>query len=202
VRGELPEIRGGVSSPARFIRHGKLTFALIAVPVVAGVAAVLVLAIFATDSDKYGRVAVPGQAVLALDEGRVDVFYSEDTILGADSTLHEPEMDITIASSHGGDALDLEGSSSVINIDGLGAGAATSLGRIEVETAGQYRVGATGEDALNRDTPEVTLGVNPAGALGDRGLDLLFSPWSLAYVALVLLIPHALRRLPSRGEAS
>ena len=199
---ELPEVRAlGTGSPGRLIWNGKHALALIALPVVAGVAAVLVLTIFATDSDKYGRMAVPGQAVLELDEGRVDVFYSEDTTLGADSTLHEPDMDITIASANGGDALPLEGSSSVINVDGLGAGAATSVEWTEVETPGRYRVEVTGEDALDRDTPEVTLGVNPAGALSDRGLDLLLSPWSLAYLALVFLIPYALRRLPRRGEA-
>lgn len=199
---ELPEIREvGVGPPARFLRHGRLVLGLLAIPVLGCVAAILVLMIVATDSDKYGRVAVPGEGVLELDPGRVDVFYSEDISLGADTTLHEPEMEIVIAPAGGGDPVDLESSSSVINVDGLGAGAATSIGRIEVERGGRYRVRAAGEDARDRDTPEVTLGSNPGGVLSERALELLLSPWSLAYVALVLFVPFALSRLRGRGEA-
>jgi len=199
VPAEVPEIRAlGASSPVRLVAHGRLVLALLVLPLVGGVIAVLALTIFATDSDRYGRVAVPGQGVLELEEGRVDVFYSEDTTLGADNTLHEPDLEIAIAPARGGTPLDLEDSSSVINVDGIGAGAATSIGWLEVEAASRYRVTVSGEDALDRDTPEVTLGSNPGGELSDRGLDLLFSPWSLAYLALVLLISYALRRLPSR----
>lgn len=192
---ELPEIRAlGTGSPVRFIGHGKLVLALLALPLVAGVIAVLVLMIFATDSDKYGRVAVPGEAVLGLEAGKAHVFYSENTSLGSDSTLHEPELDISVARAGGGPGLELEGSSTGINIDGLGSGAVTSIGSVEVEVAGRYRVAASGAEALERDTPEVTLGANPGGELSDTALGLLFSPWTLAYLALVWLISSALTR--------
>jgi hypothetical protein len=178
---------------------GKVVVALLGMPVLGCVAAVLLLTAIATDSDKYGRVAVPGEEKLDLQAGTVHVYYAESTTLGADSTLHEPDLEITIASADGGPPLELEDTSSVVNVEGLGNGAATSIARVEVEDAGRYSVTAGGDDALAREAPEVTLGTNPAGELSDRALGLLLSPWAAGYVALVLLATFTIRWRRSRS---
>ena len=144
--------------------------------------------IAATDSDRYGRVAVPGAEVLVLDPGTVHVFYSEDTTLGADTTLHEPDLELAVAPAAGGPALAVDDPASTIQLEGLGKGAAVAIGEVEIENEGRYRVSAAGEEAGERRDPEVTLGTNPGGELAGRAVDLLLSPWALAYLAAVLVV--------------
>jgi len=154
-----------------------------------------------TDSDRYGRVAVPGQAVVELESGTVDVFYAEGTSLGADATLHEPDLDVAIAPVGGGAPLSLEPRSSVIQLDGLGAGAAVSIGAAAVPVARRYTVTASSRDVDGRDRPEVTLGTDPAAAFADGALDLVLSPWAIGYLAFAVLAASGLEAARARWHA-
>jgi len=194
MRGAATTTVRSVPGLTRLPRPGRLILILLAGPALACAIGTLVLMIVATDSDRYGRVAVPGAEVLVLDPGTVHVFYSEDTTLGADATLHEPDLDLAVAPAAGGSALAVEDPPSTIQLEGLGKGAAVAIGEVEIENGGRYRVSASGEESGERRDPEVTLGTNPGGELASKAWDLLLSPWALAYLAAVFLVAWLVAR--------
>lgn len=157
--------------------------------VVIGLGVFVGLAFFGGDTDRDGRVPVPGSAVLELEPGEVDLFYSEDIDLGDTGSLSPPRDLAVRVAAVGGAPLDIRLRSGQ-EVSG-GGGTATLIGSIDVADAGSYEVATQSAGAANRSVPEVTLGVSPFDLIGDRlgeVLDVIIGPVGLIVLIAVLLL--------------
>ncbi len=167
-------------------------------PVVAAIAAAVVvlglgvfigLAFLDGDTDRDGRVPVPGSAVLELEPGEVALFYAEDIDLGDTGSLSPPrDLAVSVAAVDGA-PLEIRLRSGQ-EVSG-GGGTATLIGSVDVVNAGPYEVATQSADAASRSVPEVTLGVSPFDLVGDRldeVLDVIFGPVGLIVLVVLLLL--------------
>jgi hypothetical protein len=98
---------------------------------------------FPRDHDKYGEVAVPGQAVLALPDGDVRVNFENDAHRSGDSTTLEdqpPGLEVRVAPAGGGEDLALEDVPSWLFSSTSGDRGHEPVGKIDVPEAGDYFV--------------------------------------------------------------
>jgi hypothetical protein len=164
--------------------------AAIAVGVVlVGLGVYIGLAFLGGDTDRDGRVPVPGSAVLELEPGEVDLFYAEDIDLGDTGSLSPPRDLAVRVAAVGGAPLEIRLRSGQ-EVSG-GGGTATLIGSIDVVDAGPYEVATQSAGAVSRSVPEVTLGVSPFDLIGDRlgeVLDLIFGPAGLIVLIVLLLL--------------
>lgn len=96
----------------------------------------------ATAADgRYGRVPIPGQAVITLPAGRVDVSFTEDLV---NRVIDVPRFTSSIVSVRTGAALhltDVDRDATAVN--GVSH---VQIGVVTVRTAGPYRVSIGGND--------------------------------------------------------
>jgi hypothetical protein len=105
-----------------------------------------VLGGFPRDHDKYGEVAIPGQAVLALPEGDVRInFENHATHTGDSTTLDDqPEgLVVRVTPAGGGEELAVDDVPSWLFSSTSGDRGHEPLGKIDVPSAGDYAVAAT-----------------------------------------------------------
>ncbi len=128
---------------ARRVR--RTCFRLLAVAVV-GTFVAWIVSIFAfTGSDAYGRVNIPGQTVVHLPQGEVDVAFDTQlaTSGGNSGGLTVPSLSLSVAPAAGGGpnpTLTQDfGSTTTVNAD-----AHIRVWRMQVPHAGEYRVQASG----------------------------------------------------------
>jgi hypothetical protein len=163
--------------------------ALLVGGVVAAAAVYVGLGLLAADTDRFGRVPVPGLEPLRLDRGEVDVFYAEDVSLPDDQSLAAPgDLALRIRGPDG-QPLDLRRRSGQ-EVSGSG-GTATLIASVDVPADGTYEVATRSATAAARSRPEVTLGESPFDAVGDRieaGADVLFGPIGAGALGLLALL--------------
>ena len=166
-----------------------VVLAMAAAVVVLGLGLFVGLAFLGGDTDRDGRVPVPGSAVLELEPGEVDLFYAEDIDLGDTGSLSPPRDLAVRVAPVGGAPLEIRlRSGQEVSGDG---GTATLIGSIDVVESGPYEVTTQSADAASRSVPEVTLGVSPFDLIGDRlgdVLDVIFGPVGLIALVVLLLL--------------
>lgn len=152
-----------------------------------GVAVFIGLGFLGGDTDRDGRVAVPGAAALELPAGEVDLFYAEDVNLGDSEELSPPrDLELRVVDPAGEPLAIRRRSGQQV---GGGGGTATLIGSIDVPAAGAYEISTRSTEAASRAVPEITLGESPFDQVGERAgdvADVIIGPLGIA--ALVLLI--------------
>ena len=161
-----------------------LTVALIAAAVYVG------LGFLEGDTDRYGRVAVPGTEALELGSGEVDIFYAEDISLRENESLTVPGgLTLRIQAPEGQPSEIRRRSGQEISGSG---GTATLIGSLDVPEEGTYEITTRGRSARERRTPEVTFGTSPFDAVVDRAenvLGIVIGPIGLGALAIIVLVP-------------
>lgn len=157
--------------------------------VLAGLAVYIALGFLGGNTDRDGRVAVPGSATLDLEPGEVDLFYAEDVSLGEDEDLAPPgDLEVRILAPDG-EPIEIE-SRSGQQVSGS-SGTATLIGSIDVTAAGPHEITTRSATAAARSDPEVTLGESPFDAVGERIDEVagfLLGPLGVALLGLLALI--------------
>ena len=76
--------------------------ALVAAAALLALGVYVALGFLGGDTDRYGRVPVPGAESLELEAGDVDLFYAEDVSLGENESLAIPgDLEVRIAAPGG-----------------------------------------------------------------------------------------------------
>jgi hypothetical protein len=141
-----------------------------------------VLGGFPRDHDKYGEVAVPGVAVLALPEGDVRLNFENHATHSGDSTTLDDRPSgttVRVTPAGGGEALAVDDVPSWLFSSTSGSRGHEPYGKVDVPTAGNYLVSASADGApappppkvasVNREAPSIDDG--PAISVGQ-------SPWT------------------------
>lgn len=103
---------------------------------------------FPRDHDKYGEVAVPGEAVLALPSGDVRLNFENHATHSGDSTTLDDQpsgLDVKVTPAAGGAPLKVDDVPSWLFSSTNGSRGHEPYGKIDVPSAGDYRVLATDE---------------------------------------------------------
>jgi hypothetical protein len=164
---------------------------------------------FPRDHDKYGEVAVPGAAVLALPEGDVRLnFENHATHSGDSTTLDDRPSGLKVQVMGGGAPLPIDDVPSWLFSSTSGSRGHEPYGKIDVPSAGNYLIVATddasggvksGKKLVSPD-PRPSVDSGPAISVGQ-------SPWTpgdskvlgailcgVAVMALVLALTLPFRR--------
>jgi hypothetical protein len=105
---------------------------------------------FPRDHDKYGEVAVPGEAVLALPSGDVRLNFENRATHSGDSTTLDDRpsgLDVRVTPAGGGDPLAIDDVPSWLFSSTSGSRGHEPYGKIDVPSAGNYLVATTDEQA-------------------------------------------------------
>jgi hypothetical protein len=197
---------------------GPFTWGLGLVLAVALGAAWYVLGGFPRDHDKYGEVRVPGEAVLALPSGDVRLNFENHATHSGDSTNLDdrpPGMKVRVTTVSGGGPLAIADVPSWLFSTTVGSRGHEPYGKIDVPSAGNYRIQAT-DDAAGGFRPsrstKLVLGAAPKPPSVDEGAAISVgqSPWTpgdskllgailcgVAVLALVLALTLPFRRFVS-----
>ena len=149
------------------------------------------------ESDKYGRVPMPGQAILRLPAGEVSVYYEEHS--QARNPRPPGGFEYEVLPVGGGAALDERGSGVFNETVTAGGTSRVRYGRIDVPKAGAYAVSAsfTGEAGAE---PALTFGDSFTSSIWERlrwaGLGLI----GIAAAAVLALGTFLRRRLAPEDE--
>jgi hypothetical protein len=125
----------------------------------AGAALALALFIAGTirgcgDADRYGRVPVPGQAMLDLPAGDIAIYYEERVKLNEHQSLHVPDGLVVEARREQTVRSNRRKISNAINTDSRSL---REFAKISIPEAGRYRVTTRSEES-GFNSPAVTLG--------------------------------------------
>ena len=108
--------------------------------VVATIYVVLALVFTVGDNDKYGKVTVPGEGIVELEEGSVVIHYEARANLGENDSIDAPgDLVVRVTRIGGGEPLELEDGSHISSYK-VGSIDGTSVWRAEVPAAGRYGV--------------------------------------------------------------
>jgi hypothetical protein len=154
----------------------------------------LVLAVVFTvgDNDKYGKVAVPGEGRVTLEEGSVVIHYEARANLGENSTIGVPaDLSVRVRPIGGGELLAFEDGSHISSYQ-LGSLDGTSVWKAEVPASGDYAVAVSGGAGDPYPDKAVTFGPN-----ADFGAILLRCA---AIIGIGLLAAGALMLLSRSGR--
>ena len=137
---------------------------------VAGSAVALVLFIVSAvantdDAARYGRVPLPGRAMLELPAGDVALYYEERVTLHEDDVLDVP-AGLVVKARGERTVRSRRGTPNSISLDDR---ALREFGKLRVPVAGRYRVTAR-SDAPGSNSPAVTLGRGQLENLGRAGV--------------------------------
>lgn len=149
------------------------------------------------DPDRYGRMAVPSEAIVALPADEIDIYYLEappragarfDRPSDLEIKVVDPATNTVVRTGSRGGVEELESGE-----------VAVAVATVTPPREDNYRVRASSDEARVRVRPQLGFGDTPAGAVGDRlgnvG-DLITSGWGIAVGAMLLgaLIWPSLRR--------
>jgi hypothetical protein len=152
--------------------------------------AVLIYALFAAyygDFDRFGRVAVPGQATVDLPDGESDISYVEQAGDGGAEVEVPADLEVSVVSVATGDAAEITPRGS--RAEERDGEAIRSLGAVDPSAEGLHEVTVTSREAAGRAGPQLAFGESPFGAFGDRlsrVVDLLNGTFGIVLAALVL----------------
>ena len=163
-------------------------FVLILGAVFAAVALFVTAILGISDSDKYGRVKMPGERGLRLEAGEYGLYYEERVETGENETFEAPDgIRIRVRGLRGAPdpEVDLGGLGSQVGTDDF---TAETIGTLKVEQTGRYGlvVGRPPQPAIK---PAITVGKKGSAAFiegGKRALYVLLVTGALA--GLLLLV--------------
>jgi hypothetical protein len=160
---------------------------------------------FPRDHDTYGSVSVPGQQVLQLPEGDVRINLENDTTGSGDTRSIEdrPEgLAVRVVPAADGRELAVKEVPQWLFVSLSGARGHEPIGKVEVPSAGRYRVQASADDARGFDSgavsrfaqgpgsgPEVTLGQRPWSPLDSVLLGAILAGLAVLLAVLLLTLP-------------
>ena len=160
---------------------------------------------FPRDHDTYASVSVPGQQVLELPEGDVRVNLENDTTGSGDtrSIRDRPQgLAVRIVPADGGEELAVKDVSNWLFSSITGGRGHEPFGKVEVPSAGSYRIQATADDAPGFDPvavsrpaleagsgPEITLGQRPWSPLDSVLLGAILAGLAVFLAVLLLTLP-------------
>jgi hypothetical protein len=180
--------------------------------VYAGVAALVIAiltslpAALSADADEYGRISLPGEGVLRLPEGTVDVSYQ--TSQGVLDNFDEPRVAFE-AVELGGDERINKDFGGVLDavIDFSLSSERTDdytrewIGSFDVERAGRYRVSASPKDRQRYSDPALVFGTSGGHAVWSAFKIGLIPLGVALVVAFCVAVATAVRRLGQRTAA-
>jgi hypothetical protein len=119
------------------------------------------------ESDKYGRVPIPGQAELELPQGEASVFYEE--AVGSAEKLSTPRgLDFTVTPASGGPPLTEKGAGLFDEEINEGGTSRTNYSEIDVPQEGTYVVQTSLAGGRTGPMPALTFGEPLSGAIFDE----------------------------------
>jgi hypothetical protein len=121
---------------------------------------------FPRDHDKYGEVAVPGQAVLALPSGDVRLNFENHATHSGDSTTLDDRpagLQVRVTPAGGGAPLPIDDVPSWLFSSTSGSRGHEPYGKIDVPSAGNYTVMATDDASASfkKQQPVKAIGSSP-----------------------------------------
>jgi hypothetical protein len=147
------------------------------------------------NNDKYGKVPVPGEGRVQLDEGKVLVYYEERAGLSSNSSLNAPPLELRVRSLDTGKRLEPEriGSRSTYQYNNLDG---TSVARLHVPADGSYAVVVRSAERRPYPDPAITFG--PDLDFGTVVLHALtVAAIGLGLALLLAIVGYAGRRPPT-----
>jgi hypothetical protein len=141
-----------------------------------------VLGGFPRDHDKYGEVAVPGQAVLALPSGDVRLNFENHATHSGDSTTLDDRpagLKVQVAPASGGAPLEVSDVPSWLFSSTSGSRGHEPYGKIDVPSAGHYLVSSSADGAPAPPAPKVaTVAPQPPSVDSGPAISVGQSPWT------------------------
>ena len=163
---------------------------------VATVYVVLALVLTVGDNDKYGKVSVPGEGIVTLEEGSVVIHYEARANLPDDSSIDAPgDLRVKVTRIGDGAALELEDGSRISSY-AVGSINGTSVWRADVPTGGRY--GVVTSVGPGAPYPEKAVTFGPDAEMGKvllRGGAIILG--GLVVAGLLLLFSRRYRRPPA-----
>lgn len=149
------------------------------------------------ETDRFGRVPVPGAAALELPAGRVSVFYEEGT-----SSRPDPPggLDYTVRPAGGGPALETEGRGTFNERVSEGGSSRVKYDRVDVPAAGSYVVG-TRVSGRTGPEPALTFGEALGRSAFEHVPKVLWGVVVLGIAAAIALGTLLLSRLRGSDES-
>ncbi|MGH2984138.1 MAG: hypothetical protein ACRDK5_07775 [Solirubrobacterales bacterium] len=137
---------------------------------------------FPRDHDRYGEVAVPGEAVLAMPEGDVRLNFENNAHRSGDSTIIDDQpagLEVGVTPAGDGDELAVDDVPSWLFGSTSGDRGHEPWGKIDVPTAGDYLVAAT-DDISGPQPRQVAAAPAPEPPSVDSGpaISVGQSPWT------------------------
>ena len=125
---------------------------------VATIYVVMALVLGVGDNDKFGRVTVPGEGIVTLEQGPVVIHYEARADLPADESIDAPDdLTVRVTRIGGGEPLELEDGSR-ISSHSVGSTSGTSVWRAEVPADGRYGVVTSAGPGAPHPDKAVTFG--------------------------------------------
>jgi hypothetical protein len=160
---------------------------------------------FPRDHDAYGSVSVPGQQVFQLPAGDVRVNLENETTGSDDprSIEDRPEgLAVRVVPAAGGRELAVKEVPQWLFVSISGDRGHEPFGKVEVPSAGRYRIQVSADDARGFDSeavsrfaqgtgagPEITLGQRPWSPLDSVLLGAILAGLAVLLAILVLTLP-------------
>jgi hypothetical protein len=141
-----------------------------------------VLGGFPRDHDKYGEVAVPGQAVLALPSGDVRLNFENSAHHSGDSTTLDDRpagLQVRVMSAPNGSPLPVSDVPSWLFSSTSGSRGHEPYGKIDVPAAGNYLVAASADGSPAPSPPKIaTVAAQPPSVDSGPAISVGQSPWT------------------------
>jgi hypothetical protein len=160
---------------------------------------------FPRDHDEYGSVSVPGQQVLQLPAGEVRVNFENDATGSGDTRRIEnrPEgLAVRVVPAAGGEEIAMKDVPRWLFVAIGGERGHEPAGKVEVPSAGRYRVQVSADDSRGFDSaavsrfaqgpgsgPEITLGQRPWSPLDSVLLGAILAGLAVFLAVLLLTLP-------------
>ena len=161
---------------------------------VATIYIVLALVLTLGDADRYGKVPLPGEGQVELEEGTAVVNYQARANLPSETSIDEPDnLRVRVKPVGGGEPLALEDGSHIssYNLNDL---AGTSVWKVEVPVSGRYGVVASGSGGYPQE--QIAFGAYvDIGAVLLRGFLIIVG--GLLVAGALALQSRRLRRPPA-----
>jgi hypothetical protein len=153
------------------------------------------------ESDKYGRVPVPGEATIELPRGEASIFYEEAVSLGEDESLVAPRgLDYSVRSAGGGPPLAKKGEGGFDEEVSDSGTTRSSYAEIDVPRAGPYLVQTSLRGGRAGPMPALTFGEPLSGRIFDKLGYALLGLLGLALAALIAIVTFTRNRMVRADE--
>lgn len=153
------------------------------------------------ESDKYGRVPIPGKATIELPQGEASVFYEEAVSIDENESLNAPRgLAYSVSPAAGGPPLAKKGKGSFDEEVSDGGTTRSSYAEIDVPQAGPYLVQTSLRGGRAGPMPALTFGEPLSARIFDKLGYALLGLLGLALAALIAIVTFIRNRLVHADE--